>query len=504
MHEDDKGGKPSIAREIDAFMLSVESLSVSLPFMLMVLKGLSAFEHQRLGKYLGANCTLKGEEGATQTYQVPAHLVGEVRRIERKSNRYDKSTQTVPRSLLVALVSQFDYFLGRLVRCLYEIRPSLLEASERSLTLAQLQELSSIEEAKEYLIEKDIETLLRKSHVEQFEWLEQKFGIPLRKDLPSWPKFVEVTQRRNLFAHCNGVVSSQYLIVCKNASVTFEGTPPKLNESLECTPAYFREAYACIFEIAVKLGQVLWRKLAPADVELADVSIIDVSFELLVAEQYGLLIRILDFFTLQNKKFSSELNRRIMVINHAQAHKWSGDNAGAIKILDKEDWSAAAAKFQLCEAVLRDNFDRAVELMRQIGKDGEVAKTDYEDWPCFKEFRNSPEFTKAYCEIFGTEFELKKTEKLTALHLQSEFMDDPELWDLERLNLPIGVVGERRIIAGGKASDAGAATSGGSGDIASKSESEPSQIATFAEMTRSEASLPQVPANGPAGAPDVG
>src|SRR2546423_10410038 len=62
------------------------------------------------------------------------------------------------------------------------------------------------------------------------------FRTLLRKDLPIWPVFVEVTERRNLFAHCSGKVSAQYLTVCDNHGVKFDGKPPCLNDALDVTP----------------------------------------------------------------------------------------------------------------------------------------------------------------------------------------------------------------------------------------------------------------------------
>lgn len=110
------------------------------------------------------------------------------------------------------------------------------------------------------IIEKEVETVLRNSHVEQFDWLESKFGIPLRKGLDSWPTFVETTERRNLLVHTGGIVSSQYIKNCKEHKVAF-GNDLKPGSELHVDAEYVAKAYFCIFEIGVKLAHVLWRKL---------------------------------------------------------------------------------------------------------------------------------------------------------------------------------------------------------------------------------------------------
>ena len=118
-------------------------------------------------------------------------------------------------------------------------------------------------------VEKEIESVLRKSHTEQFDWLENKFGLKLRVDLKVWPVFVEVTERRNLFVHSNGMVSHQYLEVCKrHGSIPDPDIIP--GKVLSVTRPYFDAAHECLFEVGVKLAQVLWRKVQPSDLEHSD------------------------------------------------------------------------------------------------------------------------------------------------------------------------------------------------------------------------------------------
>ena len=130
-----------------------------------------------------------------------------------------RSERIVARNFIVSILSQFDTYIGQLMKCVYRIKPDLIENSERQLSYAQLRNFSKIEDARNYIIEKEIETLLRESHSEQFRWFEKKLNIKLTQDLPIWKDFIELTQRRNLFVHNDGKVSSQYLNVCKKHGV---------------------------------------------------------------------------------------------------------------------------------------------------------------------------------------------------------------------------------------------------------------------------------------------
>jgi hypothetical protein len=158
-------------------------------------------------------------------------------------------------------------------------------------------------------------------------------------------------------------------------------------------------------EIGVKLAHVLWRKEQPDDRADADSNLIEVTFDLLVEGRWALAQRLLDFGTQTLKKWSSDERRRTLVVNRCQAYKWGGRSEMARRILEVEDWSAAADKFKLAEAVLHDDFAKAALLMAKLGADSkDVQKGDYREWPLFREFRRSAEFLSTYEQLYAEPF----------------------------------------------------------------------------------------------------
>ncbi|NTU74021.1 hypothetical protein HGB07_07750 [Candidatus Roizmanbacteria bacterium] len=308
-------------------------------------------------------------------------------------------------------------------------RPELLNSSERVLTFAQLQDLQTLEAAREYLVEKEIESILRKSHSQQFEWMEKTFSVPLRKGLECWPQFIELTERRNLFVHADGIVSSQYLTVCgehgvKHCEALTSGT------RLYVELSYFQLSAHCLTEIGVKLAHVLWRKLVPADREEADLNLIEIVYDLLIKRNYKLAADLAYFGTNTIKSHASDQNRRVLVVNLAIAYKFSGDAERCSAVLDAEDWSATSDDFRLAIAALRDNFDEAAKLMKSIGKDNRLGKFEYREWPVFRDFRKSDQFASTYKEVFGEEFTLKvqepKASESTQVTAEKENVPDEE------------------------------------------------------------------------------
>ena len=102
--------------------------------------------------------------------------------------------------------------------------------------------------------------------------------------------------------------------------------------------------------------------------------------------------------------FCGHVNRLLFVVNPAQAYKWANQNGICQKILNAEDWSAVDDRLSLGVAVLRDDFDEAIALMRKLGDGRLVPKNSYRQWPIFKKFRKTSQFRSAYKSIFGEDF----------------------------------------------------------------------------------------------------
>jgi len=280
----------------------------------------------------------------------------------------------------------------------------MLNSSEKNLTFSKLLEFSDLAEAREYIIEKEVESVLRESHAAQIKWLENKLGIPLTKDLPSWPQFIEITERRNLFVHCNGVVSSQYINICSQHGYKISDDI-KIGKTLGVTEDYFKKAYQTVYEIGLKLGQVIWRKLLIEEIEKADLNMLNSTFELIQDHEYDLAIVMLEFATGIVKKHSSEDIKLRMLLNLAQCHKWKGNDDKCHKIVKGIDWSAYSNTFKIASAVLLNDFNSASKTMKNIGAtDKDINKTSYRDWPIFKDFRKSIDFLTTYKEIFNEDF----------------------------------------------------------------------------------------------------
>jgi len=397
--------------DIIKFTQDIECLHTTLPLFMTIMEHIQKETHSKYHRFINDHGTEKNKDGNQTTYSI---VVDDIAKHDRLKHQYDNSNNAlrlIPRHFITSLVSQYDSFLGCVIRFIFSIKPEILNASEKSIPFTDLIRFPSIDAAREYIVEKEVEAVIRKSHVEQFVWLKDKLGTPFNKELKSWPIFVELNECRNLFVHCDGRVSSQYLKVCTEQKCSID-EKLKVGDQLHVSPIYFESAYKCIYEIGVKLAHVIWRRLATDHIAESDKSINNITYSLIDKGEFEIAIRLLDFFTQDQIKHSNDINKRMMIINRAQAYKWSNDDTTCKKILSNLDWSASGDNFKLAVSVLNEKYDEAYSLMKRLKHDESFHKAYYKDWPLFRELRKQADFTTVYEDCYKEPFKVQqKTEE---------------------------------------------------------------------------------------------
>ena len=89
--------------------------------------------------------------------------------------------------------------------------PAALPSDGKLLSLADLREIGSIDEAEKFLIMKEIDAFLHDSTEGQIDYFIKRFKVDLKCVSPYLNWLLEVFLRRNLFVHNNGIVNKIYL-----------------------------------------------------------------------------------------------------------------------------------------------------------------------------------------------------------------------------------------------------------------------------------------------------
>lgn len=202
---------PSLDNEIKTFVHQVDGLANTLPLTMLLLSVETKKAKEKLETTYNAK-DLTDDDGNIyiQYSGINEDNASAFRALRKRHEKSSLALRVVPQSYLVSLISQYDAFIGNIIRVFYQLRPELLNASGEQFTLAALLEAGSIEAVREAVIDKHVYVTMKGSHEEQIKALSEMSNIDLKKELVKpWKKFIEITERRNLFVHTGGVISNQ-------------------------------------------------------------------------------------------------------------------------------------------------------------------------------------------------------------------------------------------------------------------------------------------------------
>lgn len=376
--------KIAVHRSLDNIMILLQYVNMDIQFDFSV------------GPILKKHGALIQESKDRKIYSFDRQHAREVISSLRKADSGVQGVAQLPRLVLIGLVGEYDVFLHDLIRAGLSAQKNAAASINRNLTLQELLTFSNIDEATNYLIEREIDSILHDDHHDQLLAISKLFNIKIDTGDKCVKDFLEICERRNLFTHNAGIVNSRYLGKCSQFKIE---SKCKLGDSLKVDHKYFQNAIITTQELGIKLIQFVWRKLVPAEHEQADSALNQAAYELLVSDDYNLAERILDY-GINHTGTKSDLLRRMMVVNYANAIKLGGDKKRAESELAKYDWSATNSAFQISVSAVRNNLKEVVSTLPHAVKSGEINEDDLRNWPVFKTMRGEKEFQDCFKNIF--------------------------------------------------------------------------------------------------------
>ncbi len=356
--------------------------------------------------------------------QIPSSQNRVYKKLEKRRNRAQRAFDLIPPTYIISLVSLYDSFYAGLIRCIYHAFPEKLQECNKQFLFRDICNLESLLDVKQKIVDSVIEEELRASHSEQLDWLGKFIDVKLLSNPNEWSDFIELTERRNLFVHADGLVSQQYISECKKFNVNF-GEVPK-GSKLTVSKEYFDNSFKLLYKIAIQLTLLILNKtyLGKYSITSANIDevIINNVYELISSKLYDTAICISDF-TLDKHFTHNSKDRCYIILNKAQAYKWSNNEDECIALLAQEDTTTWNDDLLIPKLVLENKFDEVYEKMRKVGGRSDIVSSDaYRNWPIFQEIRKEEEFVKVYSEIFGEELDGETSIRI---------VEDPELKTIE-------------------------------------------------------------------------
>jgi len=283
------------------------------------------------------------------------------------------------KSCLMALVSTVEWFFAQVLHGYYKTHAEIL-AGDRQFTYQELQSFSSLEDARNAMIEAKVESILRDSFPKWITLLRNtaKLSMGYLDDVED--HLAEIFLRRNIVVHNGGVANATYL--AKVASSLKAGRKP--GDVLFVTPAYLSDAIDLLEQYFVLIAAELWKQQVPKDKSRGR-ALVDLAYDKLVAGKWRIAGGWSYF--LMNDKQVPELEQLIGKMNYWQTKKWIGEFPDVEVDVKNADFSAVDRVFRLCQLALLDDQQGFIKMVRQCLRTKDLSLQELAEWPIFKEMR---------------------------------------------------------------------------------------------------------------------
>jgi len=302
------------------------------------------------------------------------------------------------RSSFVMLVSYFDFLLSDLIHYFYRRYPESLSGKELPLTLSELKLLGGVDEALDFVINKEAESVLYDSLEKQKLYLKNTLKIDTKDSIINWNRLIEAVERRHIIVHNDCKINRRYLTKVDPSQIPEKTKDLKEGTQVRITERYFRSVFEEICVSGLVLLQCCWQKWEKDDTANADGRLVLDIFDALVKENWTCAER-LGLFS-KECKVIDQACRLVLDVNYCQSLKWQGKENELQEELKKFDISALSPKFALALYALRsdrDSFYRNVENAIIVDK---MSEKDFMEWPLFRELRQDPDYEARIKTVF--------------------------------------------------------------------------------------------------------
>ncbi|HVZ93348.1 MAG TPA: hypothetical protein VG797_02450 [Phycisphaerales bacterium] len=312
------------------------------------------------------------------TESLTAKLVTFVETARRRTPSHGHTLRT---SALMLAVSLLDALFADLLQLYFVKYPSSLDGEEHKISFSEICSLGSIDAARELVLHRKIESILRRSCRKQIEYFTARLKIDLSDLVPYLSILDETVQRRHVWVHNGGRVNKLYLAnVDEKYSKQFaEG------ETLPVDAQYLRRAIDRVNLAGVVISQQCWRKWLPSETRFADSALADNVFDTLCDKRY-VAAQYLGKYACRVVASSDE-SRRNTILNYAQAFRWAGKPERAKSIVLEHDWSSCNMRYRIAAMVLSDEVSEAIKILPLAIAAGELSVHHLREWPIFQSFR---------------------------------------------------------------------------------------------------------------------
>jgi hypothetical protein len=333
------------------------------------------------------DCTIEVrlDEDGKRTMNIKTN--GSVSQELSKSLAHIKTTTSqvkmIYESSLISLAVYFELLVTSLIEQRLNQFPEAMNIEKKSLTISEIEELGSLEEAKSYLIEREVVGLMHSGFKDWLNYFKTNMKVPLQRIEPLIEEINEVFNRRNLFVHGGGIVNNIYL---RKVQIDMRKNIKK-GDRLQVDNKYILKTIDSLRNFGSILALEVWKTLEKTS-ETRPFYTNNLIVELL-GEKNWTLIKLLCDFNIKDKGVPEAVKWQ-SAINYWLAMKELGEFEKVIKDVKATDFSAFSKEFQLCQLALLEEYDNFFKLLENYPKS--VTAKQLMSWPVFSTVRLQPKY----------------------------------------------------------------------------------------------------------------
>ncbi|MFA9144876.1 hypothetical protein [Bacillus safensis] len=300
------------------------------------------------------------------------------------SDLSNKQVAMIYTSSLINLVVYFELLANKLIQMRLENYPETMNIKQKMLSFKEIEDIGSIEEAKKYLIQQEVISLMNSGFLTWMEYFKRNFKVEVKGSSAPLDKINEIFSRRHLYVHNEGIVSSIYL---SRVKAEYKGEA-KLGKKLKISEAYLLDSLEAIKSFGLLLALETWRR-EEKESEDRHEFILDFGFGTMKNKEWKISSE-LYYFLLNEQKITSgtlymaKMNYWLCMKNLGRLEDFRSE-------IEAEDFSALDPAFIICREALLDNYDKLFSMLdNQLGYS--IKLKELENWPIFEDLRNHEKY----------------------------------------------------------------------------------------------------------------
>lgn len=323
--------------------------------------------------------------------------------ISNRMAQSDYLLNMIPSNLVVSLVTNFDQFLSNILTYLFQHINGQINVIEESVKYNELSSCCDTSSIQDFYIEKFTDNFFRKSHMEQFEWLDKKLSLNIKTQMKNIDDFMFLCELRNSIIHNDSRPSSFFLKSVNVDKYKKYGFIIEKNKRIVFNPNNITFLFYTVHLSTTYLFSILGQKYFSKDekmMEYVENAINEnIVNKLKISPQLAIIL-------LSNQlsnylKHSSDYSY-IYRINLCIAYKKLDESTKFKDILKSMDWTNCNDMFIYAKYILLDDKENIIRYMQKFTEPD--WKLYYQVWPLFDTLRKEDYFKTEYQKIFNEEF----------------------------------------------------------------------------------------------------